>query len=95
VLNLPDEEAIRQGSKATGLERSSAWQAAASDPRRGHRQRFPRWEGLVGKKLPALTRILDVTGERNDEMQAIPSPAPPNQLGSGTLTAMAVPCARV
>jgi hypothetical protein len=44
---------------------------------------FAGWEGLVGKELPAGTRLLDLTRERNRDLQADPFPTKKG-LGSGT-----------
>ena len=50
---------------------------------------FRGWRGLVGKQLPKTTRYLDLTAERNDDLQPDPFPAGEG-LGSGVRLARAV-----
>ncbi len=92
VLNLPDEEGSpAEVLKATGLEpllkrgmplRPVRVAVIDSD--------FRGWQALVGKKLPARTRLVDLTTERNDALEPDPFAGPADQPGSGTLTAMSV-----
>src|SRR5207248_1858435 len=52
---------------------------------------FRGWQALVGKKrLPANTRFIDVTAERNADLRPDPFPGDPDQAGSGTRTALTV-----
>ncbi len=48
---------------------------------------FAGWKGLVGKELPAATRLLDLTMERNRDLQPNPFPTQ-NGLGPGTRRAV-------
>jgi hypothetical protein len=49
---------------------------------------FSGWQTLVGKQLPAGTRLIDLTAERNDNL--LPDPLPSGGgLGSGTRRAVA------
>jgi hypothetical protein len=52
---------------------------------------FRGWEAQVKeKKLPALTRLVDITRERNRRLEADPFPGDPNQLGVGTRYALTI-----
>jgi hypothetical protein len=52
---------------------------------------FRGWETQVKeKKLPAGTRLIDLTRERNPRMDADPSPGDPQQLGVGTRYALTI-----
>jgi hypothetical protein len=53
---------------------------------------FAGWEALVGKGLPAGTRVVDLTRERNINLEPDPYPAGPGP-GQGTLFARAVAAA--
>jgi hypothetical protein len=48
---------------------------------------FAGWKGLVGKDLPAATRLIDLTLERNPDLQPDPFPTK-DGLGSGTRRAV-------
>ncbi len=50
---------------------------------------FAGWEGLVGKDLPAGTHLVDLTRERNRDLQPDPFPTKAG-LGSGTRRAVAL-----
>jgi hypothetical protein len=50
---------------------------------------FRGYRELVGKRLPADTRYVDLTAERNADMQPEPFPGDPKQLGRGTQQALA------
>jgi hypothetical protein len=49
---------------------------------------FRGWQGLVGTKLPARTRLLDLTAERNADLKPDPSPEA-GGVGHGTQIALA------
>ena len=51
---------------------------------------FSGWKALVGKQLPADTRMTDLTRERNDDLEPDAEPADGKQLGHGVHMALAV-----
>ncbi len=51
---------------------------------------FRGWEALVGKGLPAKTRLIDLTRARNADLQPDPFPAVGPELGSGTRHALTI-----
>ncbi len=51
---------------------------------------FSGWQRVVGKGLPKSTRYVDLTAERNLEIQPEPSPVAQGELGVGTQCALAV-----
>jgi hypothetical protein len=51
---------------------------------------FRGWEALVGKGLPADTRLIDLTRERNADLQPDPFPAGAQGPGSGTRLALTI-----
>ena len=51
---------------------------------------FTGWEKFVGKGLPRTTHYVDLTAERNSEIQPEPSVAAPGRMGHGTHSALAV-----
>jgi hypothetical protein len=51
---------------------------------------FRGYQGLLGKQLPAGTRYIDLTAERNPNLEPDPFPGEPNLLGHGTQCALAV-----
>jgi hypothetical protein len=51
---------------------------------------FRGWEALVGKGLPADTRLIDLTRERNADMQPDPFPIGAEGPGSGTRLALTI-----
>ena len=48
---------------------------------------FPGVLGMVGRQLPANTRVIDLTAELNPDL--LPNPADPNRPGVGTVAALA------
>jgi hypothetical protein len=50
---------------------------------------FRGYQELIGKRLPANTRYVDLTAERNAGMTPDPFPGDPKQLGRGTQQALA------
>lgn len=91
VLSLPDEA----GDPAKVLSESGLERLHKAG-KRGQRVRvavvdsdFRGWQGLVGKRLPASTRLLDLTTERNPTLQPDPLPAG-EDLGSGVRLALGV-----
>lgn len=76
--------------KASGLERLHA----AGFKGRGVRlaiisSNFRGWEELRGKQLPASTRLVDLTAERNTDLFPDPWPDDGQQVGHGTQCAVA------
>jgi len=51
---------------------------------------FRGWEALAGKGLPADTRLIDLTRERNADLQPDPYPAGGAEPGSGTRRALTI-----
>ena len=51
---------------------------------------FSGWRGLVGKQLPGDTLMVDLTAERNDDVQPDPNPGDGKTLGHGVHMALAV-----
>jgi hypothetical protein len=51
---------------------------------------FSGWRTLVGKQLPDDTRMVDLTRERNDDLQPDPDPSAGKTLGHGVHMALAV-----
>jgi hypothetical protein len=51
---------------------------------------FRGYAPLVGKRLPASTRYLDLTAERNRTLEPDEFPSPPGTLGRGTQAALAL-----
>jgi hypothetical protein len=51
---------------------------------------FRGWEALVGKELPQRTRLIDLTRERNADMQPDPFPAGGAEPGPGTRQARTI-----
>jgi hypothetical protein len=51
---------------------------------------FRGWEGMLGKELPATTKLIDLTRARNTSLQPDSFEGDPGQLGLGTLSAAAV-----
>ena len=51
---------------------------------------FSGWRGLVGKQLPGDTLMVDLTAERNDDVQPDPDPGDGKTLGHGVHMALAV-----
>jgi hypothetical protein len=51
---------------------------------------FTGWRGLVGKQLPADARMIDLTRERNDDLQPDAYPGDGKGLGHGVHMALAV-----
>lgn len=52
---------------------------------------FPGVLGMIGRQLPANTRVLDLTAELNPDL--LPNPADPNRPGAGTVAALAASAA--
>jgi hypothetical protein len=52
---------------------------------------FPGVLGMIGKQLPANTRVIDLTAELNPDL--LPNPADPNRPGVGTVAALATSAA--
>lgn len=50
---------------------------------------FRGWQELVGTKLPKKTEILDLTAERNRDLNPDPFPGDPKEIGHGTRMALA------
>ena len=51
---------------------------------------FSGWRGLIGKQLPADTRLIDFTRERNEDLEPDAEPADGKRLGHGVHMALAV-----
>jgi hypothetical protein len=51
---------------------------------------FAGWEQFVGKGLPKSTLYVDMTAERNREIQPEPGPSAPGEIGHGVRCALAV-----